>query len=79
MTENEIKFASNYIKKLASLPDANEHIELYLDSLFANHQSQKGSFDMQETTTTTVSSILQFTQKELSKMDKTFKKVFNTK
>ena len=47
MTENEIKLASNYIKKLASLPDANEHIELYLDSLFAN-QLQKGSLDVQE-------------------------------
>ena len=77
MTENEIKFASNYIKKLASLPDANEHIELYLDSLFAN-QLQKGSLDVQENKKTMVSSILQFTQKEINQMPKTFKKEFRT-
>ena len=77
MTENEIKLSANYIKKLASYPDANERIELYLDSLFAS-EPQKGSFEVQENKKPTVSSVLQFTQKEINQMPKTFKKEFRT-
>ena len=47
MTTTELKISANYIKKLASYPDASERIELYLDSLFTT-QPQKGSFDVQE-------------------------------
>ena len=77
MTENEIKLSASYIKKLASYPDANERIELYLDSLFAT-QPQKDTFNVQENKKTMVSSILQFTQKEINQMPKTFKKEFRT-
>ena len=41
MNENELKLSTNYIKKLASLPDADERISLYLDSLFACYPQQK--------------------------------------
>ena len=34
MTNQELKFSATYIKKLASMPDAEERIKLYLDSLF---------------------------------------------
>ena len=77
MTENEIKLSASYIKKLASYPDANERIELYLDSLFAT-QPQKDTFNVQENKKAMVSSILQFTQKEINQMPKTFKKEFRT-
>ena len=77
MTENEIKLSASYIKKLAAYPDANERIELYLDSLFAT-QPQKDTFNVQENKKTMVSSILQFTQKEINQMPKTFKKEFRT-
>ena len=74
MNQNEIKLSANYIKKLASYPDANERIELYLDSLFAT-QPQKGSFDVQDETST-ISSEIKFTKQEIKNMATTFKKVF---
>ena len=46
MNENDLKISTNYIKKLASLPDADERISLYLDSLFACYP-QKDNFDVQ--------------------------------
>ena len=48
MNENEIKISTNYIKKLASLPDADERISLYLDSLFTCYPQQKDDFNAQE-------------------------------
>ena len=77
MTQQDLKLSANYIKKLASYPDANERIELYLDSLFAT-QPQKGDLDVQESKTAAVSSVVHFTQKEINLMPKTFKKEFRT-
>ena len=48
MNKNELKLYANYIKKLASFPDASERIEVYLDSLFANQQLQKDTFNEPE-------------------------------
>ena len=75
MTNQELKISATYIKKLASFPDAEDRISLYLDSLFAT-QPQKDIFDVQENKKTMVSSVLQFTQKEINQMPKTFKKEF---
>ena len=76
MNQNEIKLSANYIKKLASYPDANERIELYLDSLFAT-QPQKDTFNEPENSKSkAVSSLLHFTYKEIKNMATTFKKVF---
>ena len=58
------------------MPDAEERIKLYLDSLFDCAMQQKGSFDVQENKKPAVSSVVQFTKKEILKMDKTFKKEF---
>ena len=77
MTNQELKFSATYIKKLASYPDAEDRIALYLDSLFANQQPQKDNFNVQESSENkAVSSIIYFTQKEIEKMSTTFKKVF---
>ena len=75
MTQQDLKLSANYIKKLASYPDASERIELYLDSLFAT-QTQKGSFDVEDETFSTVSSEIKFTKQEIKKMATTFRKVF---
>ena len=47
MTNQKLKISANYIKKLASYPDASERIELYLDSLFAT-QPKKDTFNEPE-------------------------------
>ena len=76
MNQNGIKLSANYIKKLASYPDASERIELYLDSLFAT-QPQKDTFNEPENSKSkAVSSLLHFTYKEIKNMATTFKKVF---
>ena len=36
MNQNELKLSATYIKKLASLPDAEERISLYLDTVLQN-------------------------------------------
>ena len=76
MNQNELKLSANYIQKLASFPDAEDRISLYLDSLFACTMQQKGSFDVQKNETAAISSVIHFTQKEIQKMPKTFKKEF---
>lgn len=77
MTNQELKISATYIKKLASYPDAEDRIALYLDSLFANQQPQKDNFNVQESSENkAVSSMIYFTQKEIEKMSTTFKKVF---
>ena len=77
MNQQDLKISANYIKKLASYPDASERIELYLDSLFANQQPQKDTFNQPENSKSkAVSSLLNFTHKEIRNMATTFKKVF---
>ncbi len=76
MTNQELKISANYIKKLASFPDAEDRISLYLDSLFAT-QPQKDTFNEPENSKSkAVSSLLHFTYKEIKNMATTFKKVF---
>ena len=78
MTNQEIKLSATYIKKLASFPDAEDRISLYLDSLFAT-QPQKDTFNEPENSKSkAVSSLLYFTQKEINQIPKTFKKEFRT-
>ena len=77
MTNQELKISATYIKKLASYPDAEDRIALYLDSLFANPQPQKDTFNEPENSKSkAVSSLLHFTYKEIKNMATTFKKVF---
>ncbi len=76
MKKNEINVTANYIAKLATFPDAKDRISLYLDSLFACYPQQEGSFNVQKNKMTAVSTVIQFTPKEITKMAKTFKKEF---
>ena len=77
MFNQELKLSASYIKKLASFPDAEDRITLYLDSLFANQQPQKDTFNEPENSKNkAVSSLVHFTHKEIKNMSTTFKKVF---
>ena len=76
MTNQELKISATYITKLASFPDAEDRISLYLDSLFAT-QPQKDNFNkLENSKTKAVSSLVHFTHKEIKNMATTFKKVF---
>ncbi len=76
MTTAELNLATTYVTALASEPNATEKIKMLLKSLFASYG--KGSdFPAQETEKVKdVSSIITFSQKEIFKMDKTFRKEF---
>ena len=77
MNNQELKTSATYVKKLASFPDAEDRIALYLDSLFAIKQPQEDSFNLQENSKNeAVSSIIHFTQKEIKNMATSFKKIF---
>ena len=77
MKNQELKTSATYIKKLASFPDAEDRIALYLDSLLAAYQAQKDTYnELEKNACSAVSSKLIFTQKEIEKMSKSFKKVF---
>lgn len=77
MSNQQLNISASYIKKLASFPDAEERISLYLDSLFANQQPQKDTFcELENGKNKAVSSLVHFTYKEIKNMSTTFKKVF---
>ena len=76
LTEQELKLSTKLIKNYASQPDAEQKIELLLESLFACYpQEQKDSLSVQKNAEQ-ISSVITFTQKEIQKMQKTFKKEF---
>ena len=74
MTTAELKITSNYIQALASQPDATERISLFLSGLLA--MQPKDSSSAPKKKKKCVSTLIHFTQKEISKMAKTFKKEF---
>ncbi len=74
MTTAELKITSNYIQALASQPDATERISLFLSGLLP--MQPKDNFNTPKKKKKCVSTLIHFTQKEISKMAKTFKKEF---
>ena len=76
MTENEINVTSTCIAALANQPNSEEKIKLLLTSLFESY-SKEGFLDEpeKEKSFSSVSAPLIFTQKEISNMATTFKKV----
>ena len=74
MTTAELKITSNYIQALASQPDATERISLFLSGLLAMRPKDKLIAPKKKKKC--VSTLIHFTQKEISKMAKTFKKEF---
>ena len=74
MTENEINVTANCIATLANQPNSQEKIKLLLTSLLASNK--KTDFNIEKNTNfTPVSTVITFTQKEISNMDKDFKKI----
>ena len=74
MTAAELKITTNYITALASQPDAQERISLFLSGLLA--MQPKDNLNTPKKKKKCVSTLIHFTQKEISKMAKTFKKEF---
>lgn len=75
MTTTELNLTATYVTALATQPDANEKIKMLLQSLFSSYE-KKDRFSVQQTEKKNISSIITFSQKEISDMDKTFKKEF---
>ena len=73
MTAAELKITTNYITALASQPDAQERISLFLSGLLAMQPKDNSNMPRKKKC---VSTLIHFTQKEISKMAKTFKKEF---
>ena len=74
MTAAELKITTTYITALASQPDAQERISLFLSGLLAMRPKDNSSTPKKKKKC--VSTLIHFTQKEISKMAKTFKKEF---
>jgi len=76
MTDNEIKFASNYIAKIALEDNAAEKVNIAIQSLLATYFKEANLNVQKKENFTPLSTTITFTQKEISKMDKDFKKIF---
>lgn len=75
MTENELNVTVTCITALATQPNANEKIKLLLTRLFCSYEKEGYLNEQKNNRFTPASSVMTFTQKELSKMDKDFKKI----
>lgn len=74
MTKNEITFAANYIAKLALESNGAEKVNLALESLLSTYEKE-AKIDTPKNEFQPVTTIITFTQKELSKMDKDFRNI----
>ena len=74
MTENEINVTATCIATLANQPNSEEKIKILLTSLLSSNE--KTDFNIEKNNNfTPTSTIITFTQKEISHMDKDFKKI----
>ena len=76
MTTAELNLAATCVTALASEPNATEKIKMLLQSFFTSHKNDLESSIQEEKKAQNVSSMITFSQKEVSKMDKTFRKEF---
>ena len=76
MTDNEIKFASNYIAKIALEDNAAEKVNIAIQSLLATYIKEANLNVQKNESFTPLSTTITFTQKEIYNMDKNFKKIF---
>ena len=76
MTNNEINVTATCIAALANQPNSEEKIKLLLTSLFCSYEKEGYLTEPKNDSEPSVSSMIIFTQKEISKMPKTFKKEF---
>ena len=76
MTNNELKITATCIQALASQHDADQKIQMFLRSLFSSYKNQAEFSGPDSGCSHAVSGFISFSKKELSTMDKTFKKEF---
>lgn len=76
MNKNEINVTATCIAALSTQPDSEEKIKLLLTSLFSSYEKE-GFLDEQKNNSKYEGSVpLIFTEKEISKMESNFKKIF---
>lgn len=76
MTENEIKFASNYIATIALENNGAEKVNIAIQSLLSTYLKEASLNMPKNDDFKPLSTIITFTQKEIPHMDKDFKKIF---
>ena len=76
MNKNEIKFAATYIAKLALEDNGIEKVNIAIESLLSTYEKEVKASTLPKGDFTPITSIITFTQKEISKMDKDFKNIF---
>ena len=77
MTENEINFTATYIASIAKEDNAIAKVNIALQSLLSTYQKKVNVSMGKRNNFTPVTSIIKFTQKEISNMEKKFKKIWN--
>ena len=75
MNKNEINVTATCIAALANQPNSEEKIKLLLTSLFSSYEKEGFLDEQKNKPFTPVTTVMTFTQKELSKMDKNFKNI----
>lgn len=78
MNKNEINVTATCIATLASQPDSEEKIKLLLTSLFSSYEKEGFLGEPKNSSKYEGSAPLLFTEKEVSKMPKQFRKLFKT-
>ena len=76
MTENEIKFVSNYIANIALEDNGAEKVNIAIQSLLSTYLKEASLNVPKNDDFKPLSTIITFTQKEILKMDPKFKKTF---
>ena len=76
MTENEIKFASNYIATIALEDNGAEKVNIAIQSLLSTYLKEASLNAPKNDDFKPLSTIITFTQKEINLMPKTFRKEF---
>ena len=75
MTQNEINFAANYIAKLALEENGAEKVNIAIESLLSTYNKEAKSSTPKNSNFTSITSVITFTQKEITQMDKDFKNI----
>ena len=76
MTENEIKFASNYIATIALEDNGAEKVNIAIQSLLSTYLKEASLNAPKNDNFKPLSTIITFSQKEINLMPKTFRKEF---
>ena len=78
MTNNELNLTATYITALANESNATEKVKIFLEGLLSSFRKDATFSAQEKDISSSVSSKLTFSQKEIALMPKTFKKEFRT-